>query len=107
MISRHRLKPPGVDSEDSMDLPSRARLYDYSRGRDRMLEATDTKHAPWYLVRSDNKKRARLNCMSHMLSLILCKKLPRENVKIPKRSNKGEYDDQATLQERRFIQEVF
>ena len=103
MISRHRLKPPGVDSEDSMDLPSRTRWYDYSRGRDRMLGATGTKHAPRYLVRSDNEKRARLNCMSHVLSLIRCKKLTRENAKIPKRSNKGKYDDQTTLLGRRFI----
>ena len=62
-----------------MDLPSRERWYEYSRARDRMLEATDTKHAPWYLVRSDDKKRARLNCITHLLSLIPYKKLPREN----------------------------
>jgi polyphosphate kinase 2 (PPK2 family) len=62
MISRHHLKPPSVDSEDSMDPPSRARCYGYSRGRDRMLEATDTKHAVRDLVRSDNNKHARPNC---------------------------------------------
>ena len=90
-----------------MDLPSRERWYDYSRARDRMLEATDTKHAPWYLVRSDNKKRARLNCITHLLSMIPYKKLPREKIKIPKRSNKGKYDDQATLKGRRFIPEVY
>jgi polyphosphate kinase len=90
-----------------MDLPSRERWYDYSRARDRMLEATDTKHAPWYIVRSDNKKRARLNCISHLLSLIPYKKLPREKIKIPNRSNKGKYDDQASLQGRRFIPEVY
>ena len=50
-----------------MDLPSRTRWYDYSRARDRMLAATDTKIAPWYIVRSDDKKRARLNCISHLL----------------------------------------
>ena len=75
--------------------------------RDRMLEATDTKHAPWYIVRSDNKKRARLNCISHLLSLIPYKKLPREKIKIPKRSKKREYDDQATLKGRRIIPEVY
>jgi polyphosphate kinase 2 (PPK2 family) len=90
-----------------MDLPSRERWYDYSRARDRMLEATDSKHAPWYLVRSDNKKRARLNCISHLLSLIPYKKLPRTKIKIPKRSNKGQYDDQAGLKGRRFIPEVY
>jgi hypothetical protein len=72
-----------------------------------MLEASDTKHAPWYIVRSDNKKRARLNCITHLLSLIPYKKLPREKIKIPKRSNKGKYDDQATLKGRRFIPEAY
>jgi polyphosphate kinase 2 (PPK2 family) len=90
-----------------MDLPSRERWYDYSRARDRMLEASDSKHAPWYLIRSDNKKRARLNCITHFLSLIHYQKLPREKIKIPKRSNKGKYDDQATLKGRRFIPEVY
>ena len=90
-----------------IDLPSRERWYDYSRARDRMLEATDTKHAPWYIVRSDDKKRARLNCITHLLSLIPHKKLPRQHVKIPRRSNKGRYDDCATLKERTFVPEVF
>jgi polyphosphate kinase len=90
-----------------IDLPSRERWYDYSRARDRMMEATDTKHAPWYVVRSDDKKRARLNCISHLLSLIPYKKLPREKIKIPKRTNKGKYDDQASLKGRTFIQEKY
>ena len=72
-----------------------------------MLEATDTKHAPWYLVRSDDKKRARLNCITHLLSLIPYEKLPREKIKIPKRSNKGQYDDEATLKGKRFIPEKY
>src|SRR5574341_253206 len=80
-----------------MDLPSRERWYDYSRARDRMLEATDTKHAPWYIVRSDDKKRARLNCITHLLKQIPYKKVPREKVKLPERSMKGAYDDAATL----------
>ena len=90
-----------------MDLPSRERWYEYSRARDRMLDATDTKQAPWYLVRSDNKRQARLNCITHLLSLIPYKRLPREKVKIPKRSNKGRYDDHATLKERSFVPEVY
>ena len=53
------------------DLESRRRWYDYSRARDRMLEITDTAQAPWYIVRSDNKRRARLNCIAHLLSLTL------------------------------------
>jgi len=86
-----------------MDLPSREKWYDYSRARDMMLEKTDTKHAPWHVVRSDDKKRARLNCISHLLSLIPYKKLPREKVKLPGRSKKHKYDDQASLKGRRFI----
>lgn len=90
-----------------MDLPSRERWYDYSRARDRMLEATDSKHAPWYIIRSDDKKRARLNCITHLLSLIHYKNLPREKIKIPSRSNKGRYDDHATLKGKGFIPEVY
>ncbi len=90
-----------------MDLPSRERWYDYSRARDRMLEATDTKHAPWNIVRSDDKKRARLNCISHLLSQIPYEKVPHEKVKLPKRSKKGAYDDQASLKGRRFVAEKY
>ena len=86
-----------------MDLPSRARWYEYSRARDLMLKATDTKHAPWYILRSDDKKRARLNCIRHLLKLIPYKKLPREKIKLPKRSTRDEYDDQASLSRRRFV----
>jgi polyphosphate kinase 2 (PPK2 family) len=66
-----------------MDLPSRSRWYEYSRARDTMLEATDTAVAPWYIVPSDDKKRARLNCISHLLSLIPYQQAPREKVKLP------------------------
>jgi polyphosphate kinase len=90
-----------------MDLPSRSRWYDYSRARDMMLKATDTKSSPWYIVRSDDKKRARLNCISHLLSLVDYGKAPREKVKMPKRSTKGAYDDEATLKGRRFVPEKF
>jgi polyphosphate kinase len=90
-----------------VDLPSRSRWYDYSRARDIMFEATDTEFAPWHLVRSDDKKRARLNCISHLLSLIPYQKIPREKVKLPERSRKGAYDDQATLQGRRFIPALY
>jgi polyphosphate kinase len=90
-----------------MDLPSRERWYDYSRARDMMLEATDTDASPWYIVRSDDKKRARLNCISYLLELIPWKPVTREKVKLPKRSNKGAYDDQASLENRRFVPERF
>jgi polyphosphate kinase 2 len=89
------------------DLPSRTRWYDYSRARDKMLDVTDTAYAPWYIVRSDDKKRARLNCIAHLLSLIPYERVPREKVKLPKRSTKGAYDDQATLQGRKFVPEKY
>ena len=66
-----------------MDCRRASRWYDYSHARDMMLKATDTKFVPWYILRSDNKKRARLNCISHLLSLIPYKKVPREKVKLP------------------------
>ena len=90
-----------------MDLESFRRWYEFSRARDAMLEATDTKHAPWYLIRSNDKRKARLNCISHLLSLIPYKKAPREKVKLPKRSEKGSYDDQKTLKGRHFIAEKY
>jgi polyphosphate kinase len=90
-----------------MDLPSRSRWFDYSRARDMMLEATDKKFAPWYILRSDDKKRARLNCIAHLLSLIPYKDVPREKIKLPKRSMKGAYDDEATLKRRKFVPERY
>jgi polyphosphate kinase 2 (PPK2 family) len=90
-----------------MDLPSRARWFEYSRARDMMLDATDTKEAPWYIVPSDDKKRARLNCLAQILELIPYKKAPREKVKLPDRSMKGAYDDLASLKGRNFVPERF
>jgi polyphosphate kinase 2 len=90
-----------------MDLPSRERWYDYSRARDAMLDVTDTQDAPWYIVRSDDKKRARLNCISHLLSMVPYKKVPRKKIKLPKRSMKHAYNDQATLAGRRFVPEKY
>jgi polyphosphate kinase 2 len=90
-----------------MDLPSLEKWYEYSGARDRMLDATDRKHAPWYIIRSDNKKAARLNCISHLLSVIPYKKVKREKVKLPERSKKYKYDDQVTMKGRTFIPEKF
>jgi polyphosphate kinase 2 len=90
-----------------MDLPSRSRWYDYSRARDAMFKATDSKHAPWYVLRSDNKKRARLNCIAHMLKQISYEASPQEEVRLPKRSKKGAYDDQATLKGKHFVPETY
>ena len=80
-----------------MDLESYRRWYAYSKARDMMFKTTDTKHAPWHVVHSDDKKRARLNCISHILTLIPYKKIHHKKVKLPKRSNKGNYDDRASL----------
>ena len=91
----------------AMDLPSRSRWFEYSRARDMMLKATDTKWAPWRILRSDDKKRARLNCIAELLELIPHKKLSRPEIKLPKRSMKGAYDDQASLKGRRFVKERY
>ncbi len=90
-----------------MDLESYARWYSYSRARDMMLEVTDTKNAPWHIVRSDDKRRARLNCIAQLLELIPYEEVPREKIKLPKRETKGEYDDQASLEGRNFVPERF
>ena len=90
-----------------MDVESWPRWYEYSRARDRMLEATDTKHAPWYILRSDDKRRARLNGLSHILGLIPYKPVPRGKVKLPARWTKHRYDDQASLKGRRFVPDKY
>jgi polyphosphate kinase 2 len=90
-----------------MDLGSYSKWYEYSRARDTMMKATDTKHAPWHIVRSDDKKRARLNCISHILSLFPYEKVKQPKVKLPKRNKKGAYDDQASLEGRHFVPETY
>jgi len=90
-----------------MDLPSRERWFEYSRARDKMLKHTDTKHAPWYILNSDDKKRARLNCIRHILSQVPYKEVARKKIKLPARSSKGEYDDAASLKGRKFVREVY
>jgi polyphosphate kinase len=85
-----------------MDLESYRRWYDYSKARDLMLEATDVKHAPWHIVRTDDKRRGRLNCIAHILSVIPYKKVAHDKVKLPKRSHKGKYDDIAAIKGRHF-----
>ena len=87
----------------AMDLPSRAKWYEYSRARDAMLEATDRAIAPWYIVRSDDKRRARLNIITQLLQLIPYKKIHRPKVRLPQRSNKGRYDDEKSIAGRRFV----
>ena len=91
----------------TMDLPSRSKWCAYSRARDQMLEATDTEHAPWHIVRSDDKRRARLNLIAHFLSLIPYEEVPREKVELPERSKKEAYDDVASIANRRFVPQKY
>jgi polyphosphate kinase 2 len=90
-----------------MDTESYRRWYDYSRARDLMFKATNSKHAPWRVVRSDDKRRARLNCISYLLERIPYKRVPHDRIKLPKRSTKGRYNDQATLRGMTFVPERY
>src|SRR6201995_5485490 len=90
-----------------MDTESYRRWYDYSRARDMMFKATDSKHAPWNVIRSDDKRRARLNCIAHILDAIPYKKVSREKVRLPKRSDKGRYDDQRGLRGMKFVAQQY
>jgi polyphosphate kinase 2 len=76
-----------------MDLRSYSRWYDYSKARDEMFAATDTEFAPWYVARSDDKKRGRLNIITHLLSMIPYREAPRKPVKLPKRQKAGGYKE--------------
>jgi polyphosphate kinase 2 len=89
------------------DLCSRSKWFEYSRARDMMLDATDTKFAPWHIVVSDDKRRARLNCIRHLLSLIRYESVAREKPTLPDRVMEEEYDDWASLKHRRFVPEEF
>ena len=89
------------------DLCSRSRWYAYSRARDMMFKATDTDLAPWRIVRSDDKRRARLNCISHLLDSIPYEKVNKEKATLPKRAKECAYDDLATLEGLRFVPEKF
>ena len=88
-----------------MDLKSYSRWYDYSRARDEMFAATDTEFAPWYVVDSNDKRRARLNIITHLLAAIPYKQAPREKVKLPARQKKGSYRESD--HRFKFIQEKY
>src|SRR5882757_6361049 len=90
-----------------MDTESYGRWYDYSEARDLMLKATSTKQSPWYIIRSDDKRRARLNCIAHLLKLIPHKRMQKSKVKLPKRSAKRRFDDQAGLRGMMFVAERY
>jgi polyphosphate kinase 2 len=89
------------------DLESRRRWYDYSRARDMMLEATDTKWAPWHIVQSDSKRNARLNCIAHLLSCIPYKRIKRPKVRMVERSKKHAFDDITPMRRRHWIPEKY
>jgi polyphosphate kinase 2 len=76
-----------------MDLESHRRWYDYSRARDDTMAITDTETSPWFVVDADDKRRARLNCISHLLSLIPYKEIRREKVKLPERQKPKGYKE--------------
>jgi polyphosphate kinase 2 len=90
-----------------MDVKSYSRWYDYSRARDAMFAATSHPAAPWYVIHSDDKKRARLNGIKHILSLIPYKKIKRPKIHLPKRSDKHRYDDKLDLHKVKLVREVF
>ncbi|MCG8553360.1 MAG: polyphosphate kinase 2 [Desulfobacterales bacterium] len=90
-----------------MDLESRRCWYDYSRARDAMFETTDTDYAPWYIVPSDSKRKARLNCISHLLSLIDYKDLKSPEIILPDRDKRQTYDDVLPLFQRRHVPERY
>jgi polyphosphate kinase len=90
-----------------MDLESYRRWYDYSKARDLMFKATDSKHAPWHVVRSEDKRRARLNCISHLLTMIPYKRIRQDKVELPKRSDNGRYNDQAILRKMTLVPEQY
>jgi polyphosphate kinase 2 len=89
-----------------MDTESYRRWYDYSEARDLMLKATSTKHSPWYIIRSDDKRRTRLNCIAHLLNLIPHKRMRKSKIKLPKRPAKRR-DDQAGLRAMNFVAERY
>lgn len=87
----------------ALDLPSRAKWFEYSLARDIMLEATDLKRTPWHIVRSDDKTLARIHCIRHLLSMIPYRTVRRPKLTMPRRSRKGAYNDMASLKGRRFV----
>jgi polyphosphate kinase len=90
-----------------MDIESYGRWYEYSRARDMMFEYTDIDDAPWHIVDSNDKKRARLNAIAHILSQIPYKKVDHAKVKLPPRSDKKKYDDQASIAGRRLVEQRY
>lgn len=105
---RDRMEDPRkIWKLSSMDIASYRRWFEYSRARDDMLLASDSSHAPWYIVPADDKKRARLNCISHFLGMIPCEDLDREEVELGERDMTDAYDDALDLSDRRVVPQKF
>jgi polyphosphate kinase 2 len=105
---KDRIKRPGKQWKlSSMDLESRRKWFDYSRARDRMLEASDKKYSPWNIVFSDDKKKAHLNCISHILDQLDYEALGTTVVTLPERIQNEAYDDRKSIEGRRFIPEKY
>lgn len=104
---QERLKDPARRWKLSpMDLEARARWVDYSKAKDVMFEYTDTPHAPWHVVDSDDKKRSRLNCMTHLLAQIPYKDVTQKKLVIPKRQKDKGYK-RPPLNKQKFVPEVY
>jgi polyphosphate kinase 2 len=105
---RSRIEDPRkVWKLSPMDVESYRRWYDYSRARDAMLMATDRELTPWHIVRADDQKRARLNCISHLLSQIDYRDVPMDDVELGERDTSDAYNDEATIANRRFVPEKY
>lgn len=90
-----------------MDLEARRRWYNYSRARDNMLNATDKDYSPWHIVHSDDKYKARLNCIAHILDQIPYQHMPIPKITLPERDEENAYNDEATMANRRYIPEKY
>ncbi len=90
-----------------MDIEARRRWFHYSRARDRMLDATDTDHSPWNIVRANDKYEARLNCISHVLENVPYEHIERQEIVLPARDETDAYDDQAAMKGRRYVPDKY
>jgi polyphosphate kinase 2 (PPK2 family) len=104
---RSRLNDPTKRWKFSdVDLKSFTKWDEYSRAKDEMFGYTDTKQSPWYVVNADDKKRARLNCISHLLSLIPYDYIQPEQIELPERQNRSGYV-RTPISEQTFVPEIY
>ena len=90
-----------------IDMQAQSRWYSYSRARDAMFRATDTEEAPWYVVDASDQRRARLNCIAHLLSLFPYRELRRDAQQLPAVDDADRYDDAAALRACRWVPEAY